>query len=80
MHKRHTITKFRLSAGQFQMLLRAESEVGRRIHDPRPIYNPSEGVVNYHWTFRGHDRQIDSSLVEVLHEHLMSECAIGARG
>lgn len=81
MHRMHTITKLNITPNQLSSLLVYEEELGRRIHDPKSIYNPTEDKVNYHWRFRGHDRQIRKDLAIMICDFLSvnSECANGAR-
>jgi len=78
MHRRHTITKLDISLAQLSFLLKEEDRLGKRIHDPKSIFNPDERRLQYHWHFRGHDRQIRFDMVEVICSFL-SECAIVAR-
>jgi len=69
MHKRHTIACLGCGHSQLTELLHQEDRAGRTIHTPRQFFNPEAGRWHYHWTLRGHDRQITYEQVELIMEH-----------
>jgi hypothetical protein len=81
MHRRHTIARLVISNWHLHCLLEQEEQANRYIHDPTRIYNPMSGQWNYHWTHRGHDRQLTEEQVLIVREHIeqSSECAVMAR-
>ena len=79
MHRRHTIARLVISNWHLHCLLEQEEMAGRVIHQPKPIFNPAAGRVQYHWHHRGHDRQLSEEQVSIVREHITFACAISAR-